>query len=310
MAEYDRSRGRYRRFSEYLQMRFGGPVRKLGLDAGFSCPNRDGRLSRDGCVFCDPRGFTARALSAPGTLEQQLTAQIQAGQARGITRFMAYFQPYTNTYAPVETLRVAYDTIRLFPQIKALAIGTRPDCVDLPRLELIAEYAQDYEVWLELGLQSVHEETLKRLNRGHTAWDFFEALALARRFPALRICAHVILGLPGETPEMELSTATALGELKVDGVKFHPLYVVKGTRLEAHYAAQQTGVLSQVAYVQRVGEFLERLWPETIIQRLTADCPLELLVAPDWLADKSGTIRAIEIWLENQGTHQGRRYSA
>jgi radical SAM protein (TIGR01212 family) len=301
---------RYRRFSEYLKARFGGPVRKLGLDAGFSCPNRDGLLSRDGCVFCDPRGFTPRTLNAQASLEAQLTQQIQKGTEQGFTRFMAYFQPYTNTYAPVENLQAAYDRIRAFPEIKALAVGTRPDCVDVPRLELLAGYARDYEVWLELGLQSIHAETLRRLNRGHDAEAFFQAVALARHYPMINLCAHVMLGLPGETPEHELATARALGKLRMEGVKFHPLYVVKGTPLEKEHAEKHLGIISRAEYAGRVGAFLEHLWPQTIIQRLTADCPPDLLIAPDWLGDKSAVIREIEAWLHGQQTRQGFKFSA
>lgn len=299
---------RYRRFSDYLKRRFGGPVRKLSLDAGFSCPNRDGRVSGDGCVFCDPRGFTGRALGTPAALEAQIAGQIQKGQERGIARFMAYFQPYTNTYAPVDSLRSTYDVIRAFPEIKALAVGTRPDCVDADRLALLAEYTRDYEVWLELGLQSIHDETLRRLNRGHDARNFFLAVEAARRFPELRLCAHVILGLPGETPEQELATARALGALRIEGVKFHPLYVVAGTVLAEEYEQNLVTLLSRGEYVQRVGSFLEQLWPETVIQRLSADCPPEFLVAPTWLSEKSAVIAEIEAWLKNQDTRQGKKY--
>jgi uncharacterized protein len=300
---------RYRRFSAYLRGRFGGPVRKLGLDAGFSCPNRDGSLSSEGCVFCDPRSYAPRAQGSPVPLAAQLAEQIQKGREHGVTRFMAYFQPYSNTYAPVETLRTAYGAIRAFPEIKALAVGTRPDCVDAPRLALLAEFAPDYEIWLELGLQSTHDASLRRLNRGHTAQAFFQAVDLARQYPGIRVCAHVMLGLPGETPDQELATARVLGKLRVDGVKIHPLYVVAGTALARDYSERRVAVLDRADYAQRVGRFLEQLCPETVIQRLTADCPAEALVAPDWLRDKPAVIREIEAWLEKGNTRQGEKYS-
>jgi radical SAM protein (TIGR01212 family) len=208
----------------------------------------------------------------------------------------------------VEILQSAYDAIRAFPEIKALAIGTRPDCLDTPRLELIAGYAREYEVWLELGLQSIHDETLRQLNRGHDARAFFQAVDLVRQYPGINLCAHVILGLPGETPEHEAATARAIGSLRLEGVKLHPLYVVKGTALEKLYTQKQVALMSREEYVERAGSFLEYLWPETLIQRLSADCPPELLAGPAWLQAKSALIREIESWLQNQETWQGKKY--
>lgn len=299
---------RYRKFSDYLKSRFGGLVRKVSVDAGFTCPNRDGSLSREGCVFCRPRSF-APAFSGLSPVEQ-LRIQVDRGRDRGITRFMAYFQAYSNTYAPLPELRRAYDAVRAFPEIRALAIGTRPDCVDADVLELIAGYAADYEVWLEYGLQSIHDGTLARLNRGHAAAAFFRAVDLTRRHPALKICAHVILGLPGEDETQEAETALALARLRPEGVKLHPLYIVSGTALARDWEAGKYKPLPRGEYARRAARFLERLPANTVIQRLTADCPAEWLLAPEWLADKSAVIREIECCLEREDTCQGKLFRA
>jgi uncharacterized protein len=298
----------YRAFGDYLKERFGQKVTKIALDAGLSCPNRDGTLSRGGCIFCQPRSF-----SPPGGAERKLTAQlaagIAAGRRRGISAFIAYFQAYTNTYAPVARLRKIWDTVRASPEIKALAVGTRPDCVSEPVLELLAGYARDYEIWLELGLQTVHDRTLKILHRGHSADDFFQAVARARRQTGLQICAHVILGLPGESEEDELATADALAALKLEGVKLHPLYIAGNTQLAAEHARHEIPLLTQSVFAYRAVNFIERLWPGTVIQRLTADCPAEWLKAPSWLADKPGVLRAIREEFVRRQTWQGKHFS-
>jgi uncharacterized protein len=302
----DPARPRYRKYSAYLRERFGAPVRRVSLHAGFACPNRDGTLSEAGCVFCDPKSYSPAA-AGQRPLEEQLREGIERGRRRGVTRFIAYFQPYTNTNAPVPQLRQAYDVARAFPEVVALAVGTRPDCVDENVMALLAEYARDYEVWVEFGLQSIHDRTLRRLNRGHYARDFLEAVILTRRTPELKVCAHVILGLPGEDEADEAATAEALARLRVEGVKIHPLYIVIGTPLAIDYAMGKYAPLGRDDYARRVVRFLERLPPETVVQRLSADCPADRLLAPEWIRDKAAVVRAIEGRLETEDTAQGRR---
>lgn len=304
------ARVRFRAFSAYLQQRFGGPVRKLSLNAGFTCPNRDGTISETGCVYCDPDTFSPHPGPDAPPIIHQLRAGIEAGHRRGVKQFLAYFQSYTNTYAPAAKLRDVYDTIRAFPEIKGLAIGTRPDCVDAGVLEVVSAFAPEYEVWLEYGLQSIHAETLFRINRGHGPDAFFMAVELTRQHPGIKICAHVILGLPGESPEMERETARAVARLRLEGVKFHPLHVVKSTPLARDFAHGRYAPLSREAYAERVVRFLEQLWPETVIQRLTADCPDERLVAPKWLLDKNAVLREIQERMEKEDTWQGKCYQA
>ncbi len=225
-------------------------------------------------------------------------------------RFLAYFQPYTNTYAPLDQLRRAYEVVRAFPEVVALAVGTRPDCVDERVLGLLAEHAQEREVWVEYGLQSIHDRTLRALNRGHSAADFLRAVELTRHHPELKVCAHVILGLPGEDASDEAATAEALARLDVEGVKLHPLYVVAGTALALDHAAGEVVPLTRPDYVRRVTAFLERLSPGTVVQRLSADCPPDRLLAPDWLNDKRAVVAEIEARLEAEDTWQGKRLGA
>jgi uncharacterized protein len=299
---------RWRAFSAYLRERFGGPTRKLAVHAGFTCPNRDGTLSTTGCVFCEPEAFSPRAGPEAPPVIQQLRQGIAEGQAQGVSRFVAYFQSYTNTYAPPALLRDVYGTIRAFPEIKALAIGTRPDCVDHDVLGAIADFLPDYEVWMEYGLQSIHDASLAWLNRGHDRAAFEAAVTLTRRWPEIKICAHVILGLPGETPEMEAATAEAVACWRLEGVKLHPLYVVAGTALATMYRSGRFTPLTREAYTERVTRFLERLWPQTVIQRLTADCPQDKLLAPQWLLDKNAVLAEIQSRMEAEDTWQGKRF--
>jgi hypothetical protein len=301
---------RWRTLSSALRQQFGCRVHKISLDAGFTCPNRDGTLGREGCIYCNPRG------SGTGAFLQGLsvTRQLEAGMARvarrtGARRFIAYFQAFTNTYAPAARLRALFQEALAVPGVVGLAVGTRPDCVDEERLALLEELARNHLVWVEYGLQSACDATLRRIGRGH---DFacFEAAVAATRGRGIRICAHLILGLPGEGAAEMACSAEALGRMALDGIKLHLLYVVRGTRLARMLAAGDYHPLTQEAYVARVCDTLERLPPAMIIQRLTGDPHPEELVAPLWALDKSGTLTRIGQEMERRGAWQGERWQA
>lgn len=296
---------RYRALAPALRARFGGPVRSVTLDAGFTCPNVDGAVATGGCAFCDNRSFSPNRRLPRATVRAQVERGVAIlGRRFGAARFLAYFQAGTNTYAPVEKLRRLYDEALEHPQVVGLAVGTRPDCVGDDVLDLLAGYARRVPVFLELGLQSIHERSLEWMNRGHGAAAFFDAVARCGG-RGLDLCAHVILGLPGETRDDMLATADALAATAVQAVKVHNLYVVKGTPLERQHAERRVATLGREEYVSLVCDFLERLPPEMIIHRLSGDAPPEYLVAPLWCLDKPGLLRAIDEELARRGSWQG-----
>ena len=304
---------RYRSLSSYLRERFGERVQKVSIDAGFTCPNRDGTKAGGGCTFCNNQGFSPPTRVEPRELAEQLRQGISFLRHRTRARkFLAYFQAFTNTYAPVEVLRERYDVIREFPEVVGLVIGTRPDCVPEETLDLIAEYAESYHVWVEYGLQSASDRTLELINRAHTVADFTDAVGRTRRRARegldLHICAHVILGLPGETREDMLHTARFAAALPLDGIKIHLLHVLRGTPLETQYRRGEFRLFEMEEFAELVCDFLELLPPDMVIQRLTGEAPEEFLVAPKWCLDKKQVLAAIHSALETRDTYQGRLF--
>lgn len=295
----------YQLFSQHLKERFGGRVHKISVDAGFGCPNRDGGRSGAGCLFCDPGGSGAvgieRQLSVSAQVEQGkevMTRKYKAG------KFMAYFQPFSNTLAPVEKLRALYDEALAVEDVVGLAIGTRPDCLPPEVIDLLAEYHEKTYLWLELGLQSSHDRTLDWLRRGHDFATFLEAYRRAKS-RGLRVCVHVILGLPGESRNEILQTVDALAELQIDGVKLHLLHVLRDTPLGELYAANEITVMGMEEYVELVVDCIERLPPQTLIHRLTGDGPRDLLLAPLWSLKKWEVLNAINAEFNRRGSVQG-----
>lgn len=297
----------YRDLNTYFRSLFGRRVHKVSIDAGLSCPNRDGSLSTGGCIYCNAAGSGtgahARGLS--------ITEQIEANKARIARRFktdtlLAYFQSFTNTYAPLDRLQAMFDEALAVDGVVGLAIGTRPDCVDAPVLALIEDYAQRHLVWMEYGLQSANDRTLARINRGHDFACFVRAVE-ATHHRRINICAHVILGLPGETRDDMLATADAVADLAIDGVKLHLLYVVKGTPLERLYREGRYHCLTQHDYADLVCAFIERLPATMIIQRLTGDPHPDELVAPRWSLRKRETLDLIHRVFKESNTWQGKK---
>ncbi len=296
----------YYKFSEYLKKRFGCRVHKVTVDAAFSCPNIDGTLSKEGCIFCNNYSFSPAVRKKNITLEQQISEGIEYGRKRyRAKKFIVYFQPYSNTYAPVKVLKKRYDVLRKFPDIAGIAIGTRPDLIDEEKLNLIETYTKYYEVWMEYGLQSVNDTTLKLINRNHTYADFLKAIDITKN-RGLKICAHVIIGLPGETKEDAIKTARECSHIRLDGIKIHPLYIVKGTVLEKMFLEGKYRPLEMENFVEITAEFIAHLNPEMVIQRLTADCPQEMLVAPLWIRQKQQMIKEIEKKMLRDNLSQGK----
>jgi hypothetical protein len=298
---------RYRALSGYLRERFGCRVHKITVDAGFTCPNRDGTLGVGGCIYCDSLG-SGSGLHARGlSVSEQVRIGIERARRRyKAKRFIVYFQSFTNTYGPVERLRALYDEGINHPDVVGLSIGTRPDCVSDEVLDLIRGYAERMMTWLELGLQSANIETLRRINRGHGVAEFVDAVLRARE-RRINVCAHVIIGLPGEREEDFEETADLLAALGVEGVKIHSLYIPKDSALAQEHLAGRVKLMSREEYVQAVCDFLELLPPQAVIQRLTGETSPDRLLAPDWVLDKRRTIKMIEEELERRNSFQGIR---
>lgn len=297
---------RYNDLATYLRTLYGCRVQKITVDAGLSCPNRDGTVSSGGCIYCNTRGSGTGAHALGQSITEQLVQGKQALHRRyKAKKFLAYFQSYSNTYGPLDKLKLLYDEALAVDDIVGLSIGTRPDCVDQSVLALLQDYARNHLIWLEYGLQSAHDTTLARINRGHDFRCFKDAVrATADR--GIKICAHIILGLPGETREDMLETAKAIAGLGIDGLKLHVLYVVKGTRLETLYRQGRFRCMAQREYIERVCDFLELIPGRMIIQRLTGDPHPEELVAPHWSRKKSETLAKIRETLEKRDSWQGK----
>jgi uncharacterized protein len=299
---------RYYDLNTYYREIFGCRVQKISLDAGLSCPNRDGTISTGGCIFCNERGSGTGASAK----HLSITAQLEEGKKRlrqryKAQKFIAYFQSFSNTYAPIDTLSRLYREALTVEGVVGLSIGTRPDCVNEEVVSLLAGFTPNRLIWVEYGLQSVHDETLKRINRGH---DFrcFEQAVHATQGKGIKICAHIILGLPGETTDQMLETAKVISLLGIDGVKLHLLYVIKGTPLEKEYREGRYRCLEQEEYIDIVRRFLEFLPPKMVIQRLTGDPHPGELVAPAWSLKKQETIAQLKAKMGEENSWQGKNF--
>lgn len=298
---------RYSDYNAYLRNLFGQRVQKISVDAGLTCPNRDGTLSRAGCIYCNAKGAGTGAFARGLSISQQIEAgKIGAVKKYKAKKFIAYFQSFTNTYAPVDHLKALYDEALSCEGVVGMAVGTRPDCVDKAKIDLLDAYTRDYLIWLEYGLQSAHDATLALINRQHDFKAFETAMALVAPKKKLNVCAHIILGLPGETRDMMLENARILGDLGVNGVKIHLLYVIRGTALDKMYDQGRYTPLEQQAYVDLVCDFLERLPRSMIIQRITGDPHVDELVAPLWSARYRETFNMIQQTLEARDSYQGK----
>jgi len=299
---------RYYDLKSFWRNRFGCNVYKLPIDAGFTCPNRDGAIAYGGCLYCDGRGSKLRQEGAlPSVSEQIMRGQAYYRKLRQAGKFIAYFQTFTNTYGPYGKLKNLYDEAMSHQDVIGLSVGTRPDCVSDEVLELFQDYGRRAHIWLELGLQSVHDRTLAFIKRGHNYAQFLEAVKRAADRNIL-ICVHIIVGLPGETREDILATARAVAGLPVTGIKIHLLLALKETALGDIYEKGQITMLEKEEYVRTVCDILEILPPEMVIQRLTADGYRDIFLAPAWAANKMAVLNAIDRELETRDTFQGNKF--
>jgi hypothetical protein len=298
---------RYYTFNEHLREKFGGKIFKVSLDAGFTCPNRDGTLGQGGCIYCSARGSGDFAGEQGLSIHDQfleVTDRMQKKWPRA--QYIAYFQAYTNTYAPVERLRAVYEEALAEDNVVGLAISTRPDCLPEDVLDYLEELNQKTYLWVELGLQSIHDRTMELIERGHNYVQFLKGLDLLHS-RGIQVCAHLILGLPGETKAEMLETAQAVAKLPLRGIKIHLLHVLKGTPLAAIYQCEPFELMAKDDYVSLVVDILEIIPSEMVIHRLTGDGPPDELIGPRWSRKKWEVLNAIDAELVRRDTWQGKR---
>ncbi len=297
----------YRSLNEELREKFGGKVYKLALEGGFSCPNRDGTPSTGGCIFCLGGSGDFAEKPCGNIFEQIEKAKERVSKKNPSGKYIAYFQSYTNTYAPVSYLRQIFSEAISHPDIVALSIGTRPDCLPEETVELLSELNKIKPVWVELGLQTIHPKTAEYIRRGYELPVFDSAVERLKK-AGIYVIVHMIIGLPGETPEMIFETAEYIGKSGADGIKLQLLHVLSGTDLAKDFEEGKFRVLELDEYIEILEECIRRLPPKMTIHRLTGDGSKKHLVAPLWSADKKRVLNAINSAFEKDKLEQGENY--
>lgn len=305
--EFNGTDKRYNQFSAYLKNKYGAKVYKITIDAGFSCPNRDGHISTGGCIFCDEGGSFSQAHSNRLSVEEQVIVGAQTLATRfKAQKFMSYFQAYSNTYKPVNELEKIYSSSLKYKDVVGLSIGTRPDCIDEDKLKLISSYKDDYYTWIEYGLQTIHDKTLKKINRGHDFDTFLRAYEKTKEY-GINVCVHVIFGM-WETHDEMMQTAQKLAELGVDGVKIHMLVALEGTKLANMYKNNEIDFMSEEEYINTVCDFLEYLPQSTTIHRLAGNGLKKELIAPRWIGKKLDCLNKIDREFLRRNSWQSYKY--
>lgn len=297
----------YRKFNDFLIEQFGEKVRKISLDAGFCCPNYDAE-GKEGCIFCRNDSFSTRGHGTAKSVQQQMLEGISSAQKRlGINKFIAYFQASTNTFADVDELQHLYSQAVSFPGVVGLAVATRPDCLSENIIDLLSAFASRMMVWVELGLQSAHDATLQLIRRGHTFSDYLSAVENLSRIP-VRICTHLMCGLPNEKRKDVVETAAQIADIPIHEVKIHPLLILTETPLADMYRQGLVNEITLEEYVQQVCDIIEILPPEMVIQRVTAEAPAHMLIAPSFASHKAKVLGAILDEFHRRGSRQGESY--
>lgn len=299
---------RYYSLDYYLKQTYGEKLYKIALDGGMTCPNRDGTLGVRGCIFCSAGGSGDFA----GDRRTSITEQIEAGKAQSIRKhngssYIAYFQAYTNTYAPVSYLRSVFTEAINHPDIRILSIATRPDCLNDDVLALLAELNKKKPVWVELGLQTIHEETAQFIRRGYKLPVFEDALRKLRKI-GITVIVHTILCLPGESREMMLDTIRYLNTQDIQGIKLQLLHILKHTDLADYYEKHPFHLPSREEYYELLGMCICNLRPDIVIHRLTGDGPRKLLVAPLWTGNKRQVLNGMQRYFKEQNIWQGKEF--
>jgi radical SAM protein (TIGR01212 family) len=301
---------RFNAYSEYIKTKFGGRVQKVTVDAGFTCPNRDGTKGTGGCTYCDNRGFNPSYCDPGKPITQQIQEGIEfhAGRYRRAKNFLVYFQPFSNTYADLPILKEKYSEALAFPGVAGLVIGTRPDCVDDEKLEYLASLAEKWYIQVEYGVETHNNETLKRINREHDA-ELAERMIRKTHEYGISTGAHYIFGLPGESPEEMFRTGEVISRLPLDTVKFHQLQIVKGTLMEQEFKKNPDTFHSFTLedYIDFIIRFIEKLNPSIVIERFTSEMPPKFLAGANMgLIRYDEVLRRIEAELEKRNSWQGK----
>lgn len=299
---------RYHTWSRHLKDTFGCKIAKVALDAGFDCPNRDGTVAHGGCTFCSVAGSGDFAGDRVDAIEVQFAEIKERSQRKWKdAKYMAYFQAYTNTHAPLPVLKEKFEAALAQEGVVALSIATRPDCLPDDVVEYLAELNERTYLWVELGLQTVHESTAKLVNRAHDFECYKEGVDKLRKHN-INICSHIINGLPGETEEMMMETAQAVAELDVQGLKIHLLHLLTGTPMVKQYEKGKLVFLTKEEYINLVVDQLEIMPPQMIIHRITGDGPIESLIGPMWSVTKWEVLNGIDVELERRNSWQGKKH--
>jgi radical SAM protein (TIGR01212 family) len=301
----------YNAYSDFILKKYGQRVQKVTVDAGFSCPNRDGTLARGGCIYCNNDSFNPAGNNPAKSIHQQVNEGILFLQRRYKARkYFVYFQPYSNTYAPLEKLKTYYqEALAAHPGVIGLAIGTRPDCIDEQKLDYLAMLAREYDITIEYGLESIYDQTLQKINRQHDFQSYRQAVSLTHE-RGIQVCTHIILGFPWETPAQWFHEAEVLSGIPTDFLKIHHLHIVKNTVLGQQYQQQPFELIAYPQYITVVCTFLEKLNPRIVIQRLFGETPVALLLAPQWNKNGTEILHNLEQEFARRNSWQGKEYES
>lgn len=298
---------RYNKLDEFLKNKFGEKVLKICIDGGFTCPNRDGKVSVGGCIFCSEQG-SGEHLNNSENISQQVKSFFKSYKADRANKFIVYFQNFTNTYDTIENLKTKYDSSLIDDRIVALAIATRPDCIDEDIAKLIKSYSKKYYVWVELGLQTINDETGKLINRGYDLNSFKKALELLNKYE-IDVVTHIMVGLPGETFDDLKNTLEFINSNNIQGIKVHSTYVVKNTQLASMYKNGTYTPITLDYYLDCLVYIITHLRKDIIVHRISGDSPKNILIAPDWNAHKKWVMNGLYKRLQEKDLYQGKYYN-
>jgi radical SAM protein (TIGR01212 family) len=297
---------RYNSYNTFLRNIYGQRIQKVTVDAGFTCPNRDGTVASGGCIYCNNESFNPGYNDPTKSVRQQIEEGIEFLKRRyGVENFIVYFQPYSNTYASLDRLKQLYEEALSSPGVIGLTIGTRPDCINEAKIDYLESLGKTHDITIEYGIESIYDESLKKINRGHNYQSYLDAIEMTKG-RGIKICTHIILGFPWETREQWMHEADVLSKIDFDFLKIHQLHIVKNTVMERQHNQNPYRLFTLTEYVDTVVAFLEKLNPGIIVQRLAGEAPKHMLVAPNWGKRNSEVIQFITNKLEENDTWQGK----